>query len=241
MAIKTEWVTTQTADGPMRVYIARPEGAGSRPGVIVIQEIFGVNDNIQGITRRLAEEGFVAAAPEIFHRFERKLVPYSEMQEAMALRQRLSDDQVMMDVNATFDLLNAQPDVRGGQIGIVGFCYGGRVAYLAGTRNPNLKAIVPFYGGRIVADDPSAPIHASANIQAPMLLFFGEQDQSIPMAQVEQIRQTLTQLNKQFELVTYPQAGHGFMCDDRPASYNEEAARDAWPRMVAFLKEKLGA
>src|SRR5918998_2177619 len=130
MAVKTEWVTTNTPDGEMRVYVARPEGGEALPGVIVIQEIFGVNDHIQDVTRRYAEQGFVAAAPEIYHRFEQKEAPYTDVQAGFKLRQQLSDNQVMDDVNATFDLLSKHSDVQQGQIGIVGFCYGGRVVYL---------------------------------------------------------------------------------------------------------------
>jgi carboxymethylenebutenolidase len=231
-------MTTQTKDGPMRVYVARPDDNQQRPAIVVIQEIFGVNDNIQTITRRFAEEGFVAGAPEIFHRFDQKQVPYSEGQTGMALRNQLSDDMVSEDANATVSLLKG---ISNGRVGIVGFCYGGRVAYLMATRNPELQAVAPFYGGRIVADDPSAPINATANIRAPMILFFGENDQSIPMEQVQRIREELTKQGKQFEIHTYPGAGHGFMASDRAASYNAEADADAWPKVVAFFKKHLGA
>ncbi len=241
MAVQAEWVTAKTPDGDMRVYLARPEGNGPFPAIIVIMEIFGVNEHIQDVTRRYAQEGFVAAAPEVYHRFETKDVPYENMQEAFALRGRLSDDMVMMDVDATYDLLNNRPEVRKGQIGIVGYCYGGRVAYLAATRNPNLKAVASYYGGRIVADEPDAPINASANIKAPMILFFGEKDQSIPMDQVQKIDQTLKDLNKDYELVVYPQAGHGFFCDHRPAHYNKEASEDAWPKTIQFFERHLVA
>jgi len=240
MAVKAEWATTKTPDGDMRVYVARPEGNESLPGIIVIQEIFGVNDHIQDVTRRYAEQGFVAAAPEIYHRFDRKDVPYTEMQAGFALRQQLSDDQVMDDVNATFDLLNNRPDVQKGQIGIVGFCYGGRVAYLAATRNPNLKAVASYYGGGIAApNDPGAPIGATANIKAPIALFFGEQDQAIPMDQIRQIEAKLKEQGKKFELHTYPAAGHGFFCDHRPGNYRPESAADAWPKTIGFFKREL--
>ena len=239
MAVQAEWVTTQTPDGEMRIYVARPESGGPQPAIIVIQEIFGVNSHIQDVTRRYAQEGFVAAAPEIYHRFEQKETSYSDMQTAFALRGRLSDDMVMTDVNATFDYLNNQPYVAKGQIGIVGYCYGGRVAYLAATRNPNLKAVACYYGGRIVADEPGAPINGSQNIQAPMILFFGEQDQSIPMDQVRQIDETLRRLGKQYQLYTYPQAGHGFFCEERAGNYNAEASADAWPKTIEFFKRHL--
>ncbi len=241
MAVQTEWVTTRTPDGDMRIYVARPEGSQTLPGIIVIQEIFGVNDHIQDVARRFAEQGFVAGAPEIFHRFERKDVPYTDMQTGFGLRQRLSDDQVMTDVNATFGVLNGRPDVQKGQIGIVGYCYGGRVVYLAATRNPNIKAFASYYGGAIAADAPEAPVNATANIRHPMLLFFGEQDQSIPMEQVKKIEGALQGGGKQFQIHTYPQAGHGFFCDHRPGSYNADAAADAWPKTIQFFKQHLAA
>jgi carboxymethylenebutenolidase len=241
MAVKTEWVTTNTPDGEMRVYVARPEGSEALPGVIVIQEIFGVNDHIQDVTRRYAEQGFVAAAPEVFHRFEQKEAPYSDVQAGFKLRQQLSDDQVMDDVNATFDLLGKRSDVQKGQIGIVGFCYGGRVVYLALTRNPNLKAGASFYGGAIAADAPDAPVNATANIKAPIYLFFGEKDQSIPAEQIKKIEEALKREGKDYQIEIYPEAGHGFNCDAREGSYHEASAKDAFPKAVRFLKEKLGA
>lgn len=240
MAVKTEWQTTQTSDGEMGVFVARPDDGQQHPGIVVIQEIFGVNDNIQDITRRLAQEGFVAAAPELFHRFDQKQVPYSEMQTGMALRGQLTADHVLEDCNATVRLLNGQQDVRNGQIGIVGFCFGGWVTYLSATRIPELKAAVAYYGGRIAADDPSAPVNATQNISAPILLFFGGKDQSIPPEQVERIRQELSKHNKQFDIKVYPEAGHGFMASDRAASYNADAEKDSWPKMVEWFKKNLG-
>jgi carboxymethylenebutenolidase len=240
MPVQTEWVTTKTPDGDMRVYLARPEGPGPHPGIVVIQEVFGVNEHMQDVTRRYAEEGFVAASPEIFHRFEQREVPYADIQTAMGLRNQLSADMVMTDVNATVDLLNGRPEVTKGQLGIVGFCYGGNVAYLAGTRNPAFKAIASYYGGGIAADNPAAPVNATDKIQAPIILFFGEKDQAIPMDQVQKIEDALKRGGKQYQLYTYPEAGHGFFCDNRP-SYNAEAAADAWPKTIAFFKQHLKA
>jgi carboxymethylenebutenolidase len=239
MAVKTEWVTTKTPDGDMRVYVARPDGSEALPGIIVIQEIFGVNDHIQDVTRRYAEQGFVAAAPEIYHRFEQKDAPYTDVQAGFKLRQQLSDDQVMDDVNATYNILNGRSDVRKGQVGIVGFCYGGRVVYLALTRNHNLKAGAAFYGGGIAADAPDAPVNATEKIQAPIHLFFGGKDQSIPAEQVSKIEAALKSNDKRYELSWYPEAPHGFCCDARPNSYHAESAADAFPKAVNFFKRIL--
>lgn len=239
MAVQAEWVTTKTPDGDMRVYLARPDGGGQHPAIIVIMEIFGVNEHIQDVTRRYAEEGFVAAAPEVYHRLPQTEVPYTEMQAAFAMRGQLSDDQVMMDVDATYELLNNRPEVAKGQVGIVGYCYGGRVAFLAATRNPNLKAVASYYGGKIVDEAPGAPLEGTDKIQAPMILFFGEQDQSIPMDAVRKIDERLKQAGKQYELVTYPAAGHGFFCDARAGHFNEEASKDAWPRTIQFFQRHL--
>lgn len=239
--VRDEWLTAQTSDGPMGVYVARPDDDAQHPAVVVVQEIFGVDDHIRDVTRRFAAEGFVAGAPDLFHRAGPRLtLPYSDMQRGFALRQQLTDDMITEDCNAAISLLNGLPNTRRGQIGIVGFCFGGRVTYLMATRNPELKAAVSFYGGRIVADEPSAPINASANIRAPLLLFFGDQDQSIPLSQVETIRETLTRLGKPFEVHVYPGAGHGFFCDAR-GSYQPEAARDSWQRTLAFLRQQLGS
>src|SRR5918997_6656008 len=110
MTANAAWQTAQTPDGPMRVYVARPETPGSYPGVIVIQEIFGVNAHIQALVRQFAAEGFVAAAPEIYHRLDITEVPYADREGGHHLRRQLTDDQAVMDVNATVALLHEQPE-----------------------------------------------------------------------------------------------------------------------------------
>lgn len=239
-AIKSEWLTADTSDGPLGVYVSRPDDDAKHPAILVIQEIWGVNDHFQELTRRLAAEGYVAGAPELFHRFEPKILPYSEAQAGMALRNQLTDDMVTEDCNATIKLLNGLSQVQRGRVGIVGFCFGGRTTYLMATRSSEIKAAASFYGGGIARDDPSAPVNATANITAPIILFFGEQDQSIPMEQVERIRQELSKHGKQFEMHTYADAGHGFV-SDRPANHNEVATQDAWQKTVAWFGKHLGA
>lgn len=239
MAVKTEWQTTNTPDGEMRIYVAAPDDGNQHPGLVVIQEAFGVNNHIQDVARRYAEQGFVSAAPDLFHRFEHKLVEYSEMQTGMGQTAQMNADRIEMDVRAAVELLNSRADVKRGQIGTIGYCFGGRGSYTAATRIPDLKAAVVYYGGGIAADNPAAPVNESEKIRAPILAFFGEQDQAIPMAQVQKIKDTLSRLGKTHEVHTYPLAGHGFFCNER-ASYNKEAAEDAWTKTVPFLKKNLG-
>src|SRR5215207_576123 len=140
MVARTEWVSARTADGDMGVYVARPDDGEQYPAIVVVQEIFGVNEHMQDVTRRYAEQGFVAAAPSLYHRFESTVVPDDDFQMAMGLRRRLDDEQILTDVNATCGLLHRRSDVPSEQVGIVGYCFGGYVAYLAATRIPGLKA-----------------------------------------------------------------------------------------------------
>ncbi|MHB8619466.1 MAG: dienelactone hydrolase family protein [Chloroflexota bacterium] len=233
-------ISVSTPDGEMGLFVARPEGDGPFPGLIVIQEAFGVNGHIQDVAQRFADQGYYAVAPELFHRFEVKDVPYGEYRTAMGMLGQMDDARIMNDVNAALSYLRGQSDVRHDRLGIVGYCFGGKVAYLAATKSDAFSAVASYYGGGIAKPtDPNAPIHASAQIQAPIKLFFGEEDQAIPLEQIRAIDETLARLGKEHEVVTYPGAGHAFHCDARPAGYNPAAASDAWKKTIAFFDEKL--
>lgn len=239
MPVTTETTTVNTPDGQMELFVAKPDGAGPYPGLVIVQEAFGVNDHIKDMTQRYANQGYVAVAPDLFHRFEGRTVPYDNMRDAIGTIMKLNDDQVMNDVSAALGYLKGNSSVKHDRIGIVGFCFGGRTAYLAATRTNDIAAVVGYYGGGIADPrNPNAPVTKSENISVPLLLFFGAQDQMIPQDQVQKIEQTLTQLGKEHQIKVYPQAGHGFNCDAR-GSYNEEAAKDAQRIASDFLKKNL--
>ena len=232
------WVTLTTADGPMECYEATPD-ADPRGAVIVIQEAFGVNDHIQDVTRRAAAAGYLAAAPAIFHRAGGGTAPYDDFSQVMPLFEGLSDDGLLVDVDATIahlGTLGFAPE----HIGIVGFCMGGRVTFLVAARRA-LGAAVGFYGGGIASSGflPfPALIDESATLQTPWLGLFGDLDQSIPVEGVEELRVALAAAPVATEIVRYPDAEHGFHCDARPA-YHEASAKDAWARALDWFATHL--
>ena len=205
------------------------------PAVLVIQEAFGLNAHIKDVARRIAAEGYVALAPDLYWRGGRgRTVRYDQLPEAIGLMQSLKDDEIVADVAAAIAYLEREPGVQPDRIGITGFCMGGRVSYLAACALPDkIAACVPFYGGGI-------PVERTPSLRAPVLAFFGEQDGFIPLANVEALRAALASHGKRAEVVVYPGAGHGFFCNERE-SYHADSARDAWARATAFLAAHLKA
>lgn len=238
MDITSSTLQLNRPDGKMDAYVAQPREGGPYPGIVVIQEAFGVNDHIKKVTERIAAEGYVAVAPDIFHREAERLISYSDMPKAIATLQRVVDSKAMDDVGAAIAQLKSQSNVKPGSIGVIGFCMGGRLTYLAAAHHANdLKAAVPYYGGGIPMGNPS-PLSRTGEIKCPMYLFFGAKDQLIPMDQVGQINTELTTKKVPFQMKIYPEAGHGFNCDDR-GSYHEASAKDAWEKTKTFFAQHL--
>ena len=239
MAVTHEIVDVQTPDGTMPTYLYRPDDDQPHPSVIVIQEIFGVNANIRGIAQRFAEEGYVAAAPDVFYRSGRLLeVPYTDFDTARGLMQSVTDDGVVSDVSAVMRYLQAYPHALQGRVGITGYCFGGRVSFLAATAVEGLSAAAVYYGGRITAE--GGPLTRAAAISAPIIGLFGNEDQNPAPDDVKAIDAELTRLDKEHEFHAYDGAGHGFMCEDR-ASWRAEAAADAWDKTLGFFAKHLSA
>jgi carboxymethylenebutenolidase len=227
-------ITLQTADGPMDLYDIVPD-APNGAAVIVIQEAFGVNDHIEDVTRRFGSEGFRAVAPHIFHRAGGGTAPYDDFAKVLPLFEGLSDDALLVDVDAAILHLN-KAGYADEAIGIVGFCMGGRVTFLVAAERA-LGAAVSFYGGGLVtARFPQFPplIDRAASLKTPWLGLFGDLDTSIPAEDVEAIKKALTDASVATEVVRYPDAEHGFHCDQRP-SYNAEASKDAWSRTLSWF------
>lgn len=225
-----------TPDGPMRLYQATPDGE-PRGAVIVIQEAFGVNPHIEDVTRRVAAAGYYAVAPDMFHRSgPRCIVEYGKFEKVLEFFGKISgDDAILSDVGATIDHLHSL-GYTNDRIGIVGFCFGGRVTFLVALRH-GLGAAVGFYGGGIVTGRfPQFPplVGETASLQTPWLGLFGDQDASIPVADVEHLRGALKEARVDTEIVRYPDAGHGFNCDQRP-DYRADDARDAWDRTLRWF------
>ncbi|MCU1430470.1 MAG: putative carboxymethylenebutenolidase [Actinomycetia bacterium] len=223
----------------MRLYEAVPDGP-IRGGLVVIQEAFGVNEYIEDVTRRGAEAGYHSVAPDLFHRSGGGTVPYGQFDKVMEHFQAVKGDaDVINDVDAALEHLRGA-GFADGQIGIVGFCFGGRVTFLTALKHA-IGAAVGFYGGGIVSGRfPQFPplIDEVASLQTPWLGLFGDQDGSIPVEDVERLRAALPAANVDTDIVRYPEAGHGFHCDRRP-DYRPDDAKDAWGRALRFLDEHI--
>jgi carboxymethylenebutenolidase len=227
-------ITIATADGPMPAYEASPERA-ARGAILVIQEAFGVTPHIQDIARRLADAGWFAVAPALFHRDGSPVLEYDDFDSVMPLMGNLSAEGLTVDVNAALDHFEAR-DFAPSRIGVVGFCMGGSVTFYAATLRP-LGAAVTFYGGGVLEGRFGLPslVELAPKLQAPWLGLYGDLDKGIPPAQVEQLRTAVNGAPVPTEIVRYPDADHGFNCNDRPAVYNPDAAADAWTRTLAWF------
>ena len=238
MEITTSTIQLDTPDGKMEAYEARLKDGGARPAVIVLMEAFGVNSHIKDVTERVAREGYVAVAPDLYHREPERVVPYTEMQKAIGIMNRLQDPKVMSDVGAVISHLKSQSYVKANAVGVTGFCMGGRFTYLsAAHHNKDIKAAVAFYGGGIPMGKPS-PLERTGEIGCPISLFFGAKDQLIPQEHVEKIVKALTDQKKNFTHKVYPEAGHGFFCNER-GSYHADSAKDAWEKFKSFFAQNL--
>jgi carboxymethylenebutenolidase len=238
--VETRTLDLETPDGPMPLYEARPEDA--QAAVIVIQEAFGVNDHIEDVTRRFAAAGYHAVAPHHFHRAGGGTAPYDDFAKVIPLYEKLEDDGILIDLDATREHLD-QAGLADNQVGIVGFCFGGRVTFLAALRR-QLGAAVGFYGGGIVTQRfPQFPslVGEAATLQTPWLGLFGEEDHTIPVDEVEQLRKTLEAAAVDTDVVLYPDSGHAFHNDQRRDVYRDAEAKNAWNRTLDWFDRHLGA
>jgi carboxymethylenebutenolidase len=201
-------------------YRADPQGS-AKGGIVVIQEIFGVNHHIRAICDRLAGEGYAAVAPALFDRMEPNFeCGYTPDEIANARKFVANPDfgAMLRDTQAAIDELKKE-----GPVAILGFCLGGTISFLAAADGSGLSAAVCFYGGHIIKIADKMP-------KCPTQMHFGEKDASIPMSDVE----TIKKKHPECEVFVYPDAGHGFCCDER-GSYNEAACKLAWQRGLDFL------
>jgi carboxymethylenebutenolidase len=207
-------------------------------GVVVIQEIFGVNDHIEDVGRRLADAGWLAVAPHLFHRTGDPKLGYTDMDEGRAHAGKMTAEGVLEDVDAAIERISAA-GIPTSRTGIVGFCMGGSVALIAAAKR-DLGAAVSFYGGGVTEGRFGFRplVEEAPALRAPWLGLYGDLDQGIPVADVEQLRTAAAESDQPTEVVRYPDAGHGFNCDQR-ASYHEPSANDAWRRMLEWFDRHL--
>jgi carboxymethylenebutenolidase len=240
--METRTFELSSAVGAMPCYEAVPEPGDSptRGAVVVLQEAFGVNPHIEDVTRRLATAGYHAVAPHLFHRTGGPTISYDNVSAVMPHIEALDNEGIVTDVETVVSYLQ---DVgwAADQIGVVGFCMGGRSSFLvAGTLA--LGAAVGFYGAAIVtgrSDRMGSLLGLVPTMSTPWLGLFGDADPSIPVGDVERLRAELSSLAPvDSAVVRYPGAGHGFHCDAR-GSYSEEAAIDGWRRTLEWFDSHL--
>lgn len=229
-ATTSERVELRTSDGPMRAYVARPNDRERRAGMIVFQEAFGVNAHIRDVTERFAHLGLIAVAPELFHRsahgFE---AGYDDLEVIRPHMGQLTADGLAEDARAAFGWLEMH--AQAGRIGTVGFCMGGRAAYIANSALP-LRGAISFYGGGIAPN----LLDLAPQQHGPLLMFWGGQDAHIPPSQYCAVADALSAAEKPHEQMLFSQAGHGFFCDAR-ASHQSGAAAQAWALVQAFMAD----
>ncbi|MCU1375936.1 MAG: putative carboxymethylenebutenolidase [Actinomycetia bacterium] len=231
-------MTIDTPDGAMPATVAEPAGE-PRGGVIVIQEAFGLTDHIKDVARRLADAGWLAVAPALFHRSGSPVFEYDgDMKELWPVFQALDAAGIDADLTATLGYLEGR-GIPTARTGIVGFCMGGTVALHAATRFP-LGAAVTFYGGGVVEGrfGLAAGVDLAPTLQAPWLGLYGDLDKGIPVEQVEALREAAVGAQVETEVVRYAEADHGFNCDAR-ASFHAASAADAWTRTLAWFDRNL--
>jgi carboxymethylenebutenolidase len=242
--IKTDSVKIANGSLQIEAYLAMPADTGSFPGVVVLQEIFGVNAHIREVTRRIAQEGYVAIAPALYQRqapgFETGYTD-KDIQIGRKYKEQTTAEELKSDIQATINYLISQTSAKSNSIGCIGFCFGGHVAYLAATL-PDIQATASFYGAGITTMTPGGgepTITQTKNIRGGTIyLFFGMKDASIPLEQVDQIEQALNKHQVIHRIFRYQEADHGFFCDQR-ASYNEAAAADAWVQVKQLFRQEL--
>lgn len=235
-AVAQQWVDIAP---DLRAYLTHPDDAGPHPAVLVFIEAFGVNAHFQKLAVRLAEAGFTVLVPDVYHGH---VFDYSDSTNAIAHLRTLNDDQVMRETTAALDYLGKHRQA-GDAVGVLGFCMGGRYAFLANAElNSRLRASVAFYGGGIAPEQDVAGrkplLDRIPEMQAPLLLQYGSADQSIQPAEHARIVEALGTAGKRYSLDLYPGAGHGFFCDDRP-SYDAGAAEQGWRRTLDFFRQHL--
>jgi carboxymethylenebutenolidase len=237
MQMSRTTVTIDVDGRGMAAHLAIPDGEGPFPAIVAILHAPGLDDFMHSIVARLADAGFAAVAPDLYHRQDPNV---GGPLEKMGL---LTDAEVILDVNATAELLRANPAVDAQRLGITGFCMGGRVVYLMAAASANFRAAVAYYGGNIQVPwgaSPETPFDRSDEISCPLMFHFGADDTNPSQDDMHKYKETLTALNKEHEFHVYPGAGHAFMNFCNPERYREDATSASWPRTLDFFRKHLG-
>ena len=232
----SQWQEADSDGSAMRMHVSAPVGTGPFPGIVIMQHQGGVDEFVQQITRRVAEAGYMAAAPDLYHRDGPDC-----KDDIVARRSRLSDRRIINDIAATVSFLQRHDSVAREQIGIIGFCMGGRLALLGAATNPAFKGAVAFYPGnafRAWGRDLPSPFERMADIHCPVQGHFGADDPNPSAEDMAKLDAELKRLNKPHEFYSYANAGHAFL-DSTKDSYRRHADEASWPKTLEFLARQL--
>ena len=230
-------VKIKVADGEMPAYRAMPTGGKNLPTVLVVQEIFGVHEHIKDVCRRLAKEGYIAIAPELYAR-QGDVSKLKEIKDIFAIVSKVPDAQVMSDLDATFDWATKNGG-NAAKVAVTGFCWGGRITWMYAAHNPQLKAGVAWYGGltrTATVLSPTNPLDIAPTLKVPVLGLYGDADTGIPVDTVDKMRDALKKADSASEIVLYDDTPHGFYADYRP-SYRPGEANDGWKRLITWFRK----
>ncbi|AKJ03915.1 Dienelactone hydrolase family [Archangium gephyra] len=226
--------------GGLRGYYARPDGAGPFPCVVIYIEAYGLNDHFKRLTERFADAGFAAVTPDLYGG---ATYAYADLQNAIGHLKRMDDTTVLAQTERTLDFLAGRAEANGSAVAVIGFCMGGRYAFLANAALPaRFKAAAAFYGGGIgPAQDVfgrETLLERVGDMQAPILLWYGAEDQFIRPEEHGRIAEAMSRAGRQYTLTVFPKVTHGFFCEDR-SSYDKNAAERSWRATTAFFHEYL--
>jgi carboxymethylenebutenolidase len=240
MTAKAAAGTMVDLGGGLKGFYARPAGTGPFPAVVVFIEAFGLNDHFKRVAGRFADAGYCAIVPDVYHG---DVYAYDDLNNAIDKMKSLDDDTVMTESGRAIAYLEQQPEVRDGAVGCVGFCMGGRFAFLTNeVEAARVKAAVSFYGGGIgpkqdmVGRKPL--LDRVSAMRAPILLLYGGKDASIAPDEHGRVAEALSAAGKSYTLTVFADAGHGFFCEDRQ-SYDARAAAERWQMTLDFYDRHL--
>ena len=234
MAATCEWV--DVGDG-LRAYYGAPEGSGPHPCVVVYIEAFGVNDHFQKLTQRLADEGFATITPDIY---DGEIYAYDNLDGAIGKLKAMDDETVMAQTEQCLDWLAGHTEADTSRAAVMGFCMGGRYAFLANAQLASrFKGAAAFYGGGIGPEEDfvgrKTLLDRIEEMQTPILLWYGSEDQSIQPEELGRLAKAMAEGRREYRMTCFPNVGHGFFCEDR-ASYDEYAAETSFKQTVDFFR-----
>ncbi len=228
LAATSKEFTYKRGDETVKAILYTPEGKGPFPGIVVIHEWWGLNDWVKEQASKLADQGYVALAVDLYRG---KVATTAD--EAHEIMRGVPQDRADRDLDAAFHYLQSQPNVKKNRIGAIGWCMGGGYALDLALEEPELASVVINYGH--LATDPSA----LKKINAPILGIFGAQDRGIPPEDVKKFEQTLKQMGKKIDVTIYPDAGHGFQNPVNGPGYKPADTADAWKKITDFFASTL--